>query len=41
MGITSITGICWKKATVKGVEREPGQMTAQFKPKRLRVSVNT
>ena len=41
IGIASICGICWTKATVNAVEREPGQITAHFKPKRLRVSVNT
>jgi hypothetical protein len=32
---------CCTKATVKGVEREPGQIIAVVKPKRYNVSTST
>jgi hypothetical protein len=37
MGIVSIWG-CLAKATVKGVDRDPGETTPIFNPKRANVS---
>jgi hypothetical protein len=36
-GIASICG-CWANATAKGVERDPGQITAVVNPSRCRVA---
>jgi hypothetical protein len=40
MEIASISGADWAKATAKGVDREPGQITAVVNPRCFNVCVN-